>query len=191
MGFQPTLLNLPAAQVPRSQTPCLAIIRDQPAVIYRIEKGEVLAVLPEFGRVSLSLEEWIGGQAGVQLLMVAPGRDSQQRKLGFSWFCLSFVNTVAVLSRCWLPRLVLQLLGLASPLIIQQIIDKVIAQQNFDTLYVLGALLLAVAAFQGILSAVRTYLCGHYKPYRYRSWWRGDSTSVASSTSLLRQTSRR
>ena len=54
--------------------------------------------------------------------------------------------------------LVLQLLGLASPLIIQQIIDKVIAQQNFDTLYVLGALLLAVAAFQGILSAVRTYL---------------------------------
>ena len=73
VGFQPTLLNLPAAQVPRSQTPCLAIIRDQPAVIYRIEKGEVLAVLPEFGRVSLSLEEWIGGQAGVQLLMVAPG----------------------------------------------------------------------------------------------------------------------
>ena len=47
---------------------------------------------------------------------------------------------------------------MASPLIIQQIIDKVIAQQNFDTLYVLGALLLAVAAFQGILSAVRTYL---------------------------------
>jgi len=54
--------------------------------------------------------------------------------------------------------LVLQLLGLASPLIIQQIIDKVIAQQNFDTLYVLGMLLLLVSVFQGLLGAVRTYL---------------------------------
>ena len=39
MGFQPTLLNLPASQVPRAQTPRLAIIRDQPSLIYRIEKG--------------------------------------------------------------------------------------------------------------------------------------------------------
>ena len=89
MGFQPSLLNLPAAQVPRAQTPCLAIIRDQPAIIYRIEKGEALAVLPEFGRVCIALEEWIDDQPGVQLLAVVPGRDAQQRKLGFSWFFAS------------------------------------------------------------------------------------------------------
>ena len=158
MGFQPTLLNLPAAQVPRAQTPCLAIIRDQPAIIYRIEKGEILAVLPEFGRVRLTLEEWIGEQVGVQLLSVAPGRDAQQRKLGFSWFLPQLRKYRRSLIEVLVASLVLQLLGLASPLIIQQIIDKVIAQQNFDTLYVLGALLLSVAAFQGILSAVRTYL---------------------------------
>ena len=102
MGFQPTLLNLPAAQVPRAQTPCLAIVRDQPAIIYRIEKGEVLAVLPEFGRVRITIGEWIGDQEGVQLLSVAPGRDAQQRKLGFRWFCLNFANTGAALSRFWL-----------------------------------------------------------------------------------------
>ena len=158
MGFQPTLLNLPAAQVPRAQTPCLAIIRDQPAIIYRIENGEILAVLPEFGRVRLTLEEWIGEQVGVQLLSVAPGRDAQQRKLGFSWFLPQLRKYRRSLIEVLVASLVLQLLGLASPLIIQQIIDKVIAQQNFDTLYVLGALLLSVAAFQGILSAVRTYL---------------------------------
>ena len=158
MGFQPTLLNLPAAQVPRAQTPCLAIIREQPAMIYRIEKGEVLAVLPEFGRVRLTLEEWIGDQEGVQLLAVAPGRDAQQRKLGFRWFLPQLRKYRRSLIEVLVASLVLQLLNLASPLIIQQIIDKVIAQQNLDTLYVLGALLLAVAAFQGILSAVRTYL---------------------------------
>ena len=158
MGFQPTLLNLPAAQLPRAQTPCLAIIRDQPSIIYRINKDEVLAVLPEFGRVRLSLDEWISDETGVQLLAVAPGRDAQQRKLGFSWFLPQLQKYRRSLIEVLVASLVLQLLTLASPLIIQQIIDKVIAQQNFDTLYVLGALLLAVAAFQGILSAVRTYL---------------------------------
>ena len=158
MGFQPTLLNLPSAQVPRAQTPCLAIIRDQPAMIYSIEKGEVLAVLPEFGRVRLTLDEWIGDQPGVQLLAVTPGRDAQQRKLGFRWFLPQLRKYRRSLIEVLVASLVMQLLSLASPLIIQQIIDKVIAQQNLDTLYVLGALLLAVAAFQGIISAVRTYL---------------------------------
>ena len=65
-------------------------------LIYRIENGEVLAVLPEFGRVRLTLDEWIGEQSGVQLLAVTPGRDAQQRKLGFSWFRLSSASIAAV-----------------------------------------------------------------------------------------------
>ena len=40
----------------------------------------------------------------------------------------------------------------------QQIFDKVIAQQNLDTLYTLGLILLGVSLFQGLISAVRTYL---------------------------------
>ena len=40
----------------------------------------------------------------------------------------------------------------------QQIFDKVIGQQNLDTLYTLGLILLLVSLFQGLLGAVRTYL---------------------------------
>ena len=40
----------------------------------------------------------------------------------------------------------------------QQIFDKVIVQQNLDTLYTLGLVLLGVSLFQGLLGAVRTYL---------------------------------
>jgi ATP-binding cassette subfamily B protein len=54
--------------------------------------------------------------------------------------------------------LVLQLLNLAQPLVMQQIFDKVIGQQNLDTLYTLGLILLLVSLFQGLLGAVRTYL---------------------------------
>ena len=57
-----------------------------------------------------------------------------------------------------LASLVLQLLNLAQPLVMQQIFDKVIGQQNLDTLYTLGLILLLVSLFQGLLGAVRTYL---------------------------------
>ena len=47
-----------------------------------------------------------------------------------------------------LASLVLQLLNLAQPLVMQQIFDKVIGQQNLDTLYTLGFILLLVSLFQ-------------------------------------------
>ena len=40
----------------------------------------------------------------------------------------------------------------------QQIFDKVIVQQNLDTLYTLGIVLLGVSLFQVFFGAVRTYL---------------------------------
>ena len=40
----------------------------------------------------------------------------------------------------------------------QQIFDKVIVQQNLDTLYTLGIVLLGVSLVQGLIKAVRTYL---------------------------------
>ena len=54
--------------------------------------------------------------------------------------------------------LLAQLFGLAIPLLIQQIIDKVLTQGNLSTLNVLGSLMIVLALFQGILSALRTYI---------------------------------
>jgi len=158
MGFRASMLDVPAHQLHRATTPCLVIVRDQPAVIYKVVKGEALAVLPEYGRVQLPLSELAGGEGAVRMLVVSPGRDAQKRKLGFSWFLPQLRKYRRSLIEVLVASLMLQLLNLANPLIIQQIIDKVIAQQNLDTLYVLGVLLLVVAAFQGLIGAVRTYL---------------------------------
>ena len=48
-----------------------------------------------------------------------------------------------------LASLFIQLFQLANPLLIQQIIDKVINQSNLSALQVLGAALVASALFQG------------------------------------------
>jgi ATP-binding cassette subfamily B protein len=51
-----------------------------------------------------------------------------------------------------------QLFALLNPLLIQQIIDAVIAQGNLKSLNVLGALLVAMAVAEAILGSLRTYL---------------------------------
>ena len=54
--------------------------------------------------------------------------------------------------------LLAQLFGLAIPLLIQQIIDKVLSQGNLSSLNVLGTLMVVLAVFQGMLMALRTYI---------------------------------
>jgi subfamily B ATP-binding cassette protein HlyB/CyaB len=158
MGFVGTISDLPEAQLPRLPFPCLAILCDQPAVLHDVSHDSVKAVVPEYGPVTLPLAELTGGSGGARILSLAPGRESQRRKLGFSWFFPQLRKYRRSLIEVLVASLVLQLLNLAQPLVMQQIFDKVIGQQNLDTLYTLGIVLLGVSLFQGLLSAVRTYL---------------------------------
>ena len=62
MGFTGTLVSLPEAKLARAPFPCIAWIEDQPAVLFSITQGEVKAVLPEYGRVQFSMDDWLEGR---------------------------------------------------------------------------------------------------------------------------------
>ena len=158
MGFLGTLADVPEAQLHRLPFPCFALVLGQPAMIHDITRTEVRAVVPEYGSLLLPLSELLQGNAGVRILTLAPGRDSQRQKLGFGWFLPQIRKYRRSLIEVLVASLVMQLLNLAQPLVLQQIFDKVIGQQNLDTLYTLGIILLGVSLFQGLIGAVRTYL---------------------------------
>ncbi|QNI83970.1 ABC multidrug efflux transporter [Synechococcus sp. PROS-7-1] len=157
-SFRVNQVDIAVHQIHRASTPCVALVQNQPTVLYKVVAGEVLGVIPEFGRVRFPVSELGAPNEGLRMLVVTPGADSQRRKLGFGWFLPQLRKYRRSLIEVLVASLILQLLTLANPLIIQQIIDKVIAQQNLDTLYVLGMLLLIVSVFQGLLGALRTYL---------------------------------
>ena len=141
MNFTGTLADLPEAQVIRASVPCIAVISGQPSLIHEIRSGEIFAVIPEYGSVRLPLSELLGDEGGARVLLLNPGRDAQQRKLGLSWFYPQIRKYRRSLLEVLMASLVLQLLNLAQPLVMQQIFDKVIGQQNLDTLYTLGLIL--------------------------------------------------
>ena len=58
----------------------------------------------------------------------------------------------------FISSLLAQVFGLAIPLLLQQIIDKVLTQGNLSSLNVLGSAMVIMALFQGILQALRTFI---------------------------------
>ncbi|CAM3196887.1 RTX-I toxin determinant B [Sphingomonas antarctica] len=102
-------------------------------------------------------------QFGGDVLMVST-RDNlvgTQRKFGLSWFLPLVVKYRHALRDVLVASFVLQLLGLATPLLFQIIIDKVLTNQTISTLEVVIFAMVAVAVWETIMGAMRTWLLAH------------------------------
>ncbi|KHG41490.1 peptidase domain-containing ABC transporter [Aphanizomenon sp. UHCC 0183] len=86
---------------------------------------------------------------------------SQQEKFNLAWFTPAVWKYRGLLGEVLLASFTLQLLGLASPLITQVIIDKVMVQESLATLDVMAIALLFVATFESILGMLRLFIFTH------------------------------
>ena len=73
----------------------------------------------------------------------------------FTWFIPAVVKYRRALIDVLLISLVLQLIGLATPLFFQVVMDKVLVNQAMKTLHVIGIGLIGAIIFEAILSAIR------------------------------------
>ncbi|MDX1253001.1 MAG: peptidase domain-containing ABC transporter [Gammaproteobacteria bacterium] len=85
----------------------------------------------------------------------------QKRPFGFSWFIPELLRHKSLWRDILLASLAIQLVGLATPLFTQVIIDKVIAHHSESTLIVLGVALVAFMLFTSVMSWLRQYLVLH------------------------------
>ncbi len=160
VGLKPQLAKVPASSMGR--LPRLAIInwRGGFAVVYETSPSEyVLGVPAENKIVRHSPETFaeIWGPEG-EVLLVETTEQTPQQKFGLAWFVPSLKKYRGTLSLVLVASLFVQIFGLANPLMVQVIIDRVIMQNSIDTLHVLGVFLVVVAVFEAILTSLRTYL---------------------------------
>lgn len=90
-----------------------------------------------------------------------PGFDAEQKAFGFRWFIPELLKHRAIWRDVLLASLAIQLVGLATPLFTQVIIDKVVVHQTHSTLIVLGIALLIFMIFTAGMSWLRQYLVLH------------------------------
>ncbi|KAB2912149.1 MAG: peptidase domain-containing ABC transporter [Dechloromonas sp.] len=90
-----------------------------------------------------------------------PGFESEKTGFGFKWFIPELLKHKAIWRDVLLASLAIQLVGLATPLFTQVIIDKVIVHQTHSTLLALGVALVMFMLFTSGMSWLRQYLVLH------------------------------
>ncbi|MEQ8540174.1 MAG: peptidase domain-containing ABC transporter [Coleofasciculus sp. D1-CHI-01] len=167
IGLHAQLVNVPPQSISRLQTPALVPWYEGFAVLYEAKPRELLLGVPELGIVRRkpadlldSLPRSEDGQSpeAIPVLLVQRTKHTPKQRFGLQWFLPSLVRYRRVLILVFIASFFVQLFGLANPLMIQVIIDKVIVQNSIDTLHVLGAFLVIIAVFEALLTSFRTYL---------------------------------
>lgn len=87
--------------------------------------------------------------------------EAQKKTFGFAWFVPELLRHKALWRDILLASLAIQVVGLATPLFTQVIIDKVIAHHTQSTLVVLGVALVVFMLFTTGMSWLRQYLVLH------------------------------
>ncbi|MEG4529633.1 peptidase domain-containing ABC transporter [Microcoleus sp. D2_18a_D3] len=159
IGLTPQLAQVPAEAINRIKAPVMIKWETSFAIIYSITEQELVLATPEKGLMRKRIPQFkeIWGESGEVLLLQAP-QVEQKEQFSFWWFVPALMEHKTVFFEVLLASFFVQLFGLANPLISQVIIDKVLGQRSIDTLDILGAFLLGVALFEGLLNGLRTFL---------------------------------
>ena len=159
LGLHVSGVRLPAVMGTRLQTPALVPWQGGFALVHQSHARGMVLASPKDGWVELSPAEIAEHYPeGIELLLMERSNTTPEQRFGFSWFWPALRRHRTVLLQVLLASFVVQLFGLANPLLIQVIIDKVISQRSLDTLQVLGAALVVVTLMEGVLGSLRTFL---------------------------------
>ncbi len=110
---------------------------------------------------------WLGNEPGPRargtavLVTTREGLPTGERRFGIGWFIPVVIKYRRLLGEVLLASLVLQILALATPIFFQLIIDKVLVHGTMSTLHVLLFGFIAVAVFETMMGALRTYMFAH------------------------------
>ncbi|MGC6482902.1 MAG: ABC transporter transmembrane domain-containing protein [Synechococcus sp.] len=159
LGLHVSGARVAAAMGTRLQTPTLIPWGDSFAIVARSNQAGLTLASPKDGIIDLKPEQLDENfPEGIDLLLLERTNTTPNETFGPSWFWPALKRHRGVLIQVLVASFVVQLFALANPLLIQVIIDKVIAQRSLDTLQVLGIALVVVTLLEGVLGSLKTFL---------------------------------
>lgn len=159
LGMTCELAEISSQHLTSLEAPAILFLNEVPIVYYGLRKGQVIISHPHFGIQRISSTE-LQGQLGDKVRFLLPRRliSTPTSRFGWNWFTPLLKKYKKALLLVFISSLMAQMFGLAIPLLLQQIIDKVLSQGNLSSLNVLGSTMIVMALFQGCLQALRTYI---------------------------------
>ena len=121
-------------------------------LIQRLGEGPKLLPLADF------LELWTGE---LVFLTSKASFASETAQFDFTWFVPAIVKYRKLLGDVLLMSFVLQLIGLATPMFFQVVMDKVLVNQAMKTLNVIAIGLICATVFEALLTGLRSWIFAH------------------------------
>jgi subfamily B ATP-binding cassette protein HlyB/CyaB len=152
------------AYLHKTQLPAIVECRNNKFVIVgRVSNEGALIHAPSVGRPEAVTRdqfeaEWTGR---IVLMTRRASLGDLARRFDVSWFVQAMKKYRRMFVEVLIASFFLQLFALATPLFFQVVTDKVLVHRGFSTLDVLFVGLVAVAIFEVVLGALRTYVFAH------------------------------
>ncbi|EAU71099.1 cyclic nucleotide-binding domain (cNMP-BD) protein [Synechococcus sp. BL107] len=159
LGLNCQLANVDKKYFLSIEAPAIFLLEEIPVVLFSNSGKNIILGHPHKGLISIT-EKDLQDKLGDTLRFALPRRigTTPRSRFGWSWFTPLISKYRKSLILVFAASLFAQLFGLMIPLLIQQIIDKVLTQGNLSSLNVLGSVMILLALFQGLLTALRTYI---------------------------------
>ena len=146
-------------QLHKLELPALILMGDELIMLTAATEDSCEIAVPSKGIADLGVSDLPhNDEDKLEILLVTKTDQTPEDNFSLKWFLPSLGKYRVVLTEVLLSSLFVQLFGLANPLLIQQIIDKVIINNAPSALGTLGSLLILFTLIEVALQSVRTFL---------------------------------
>ena len=150
LGMSSQLAKTATTYIDSVEAPAVLFLENIPVVFYGTKKGKIIIGHPHHGIQRLTIDEFTTKlDAEFRFMLPRRAAATPTTRFGWGWFTPLLKKYKKSLILVFVTSLLAQLFGLAIPLLIQQIIDKVLSQGNLSSLNVLGTAMIVMALFQG------------------------------------------
>lgn len=160
LGLRVLLVSFPWDRLGRVPVPAVLERDGQFALLEGVETDGRLRLLePELGPIRLdaaALGRAWGGS--IPVLVLQRKQDAKQQRFSWGWYAPFLGEHRRALVEVLAVSVVINLLNLATPLGLQQLIDQVVHQDNLNALISISAALLLAAIVRGLLKTLRGYI---------------------------------
>ena len=132
-------------------------------VVYRITKDRAIVSDPQIGRRMLTRPEFVAGWTGYTILLTPTAKFKQAPEAKQNlWKYVELLKPHwLVLLEIFIASLMIQIIGLFSPIFTQVLLDRVVVQRSVSTLIAVGIGLIIFRLFRIAISSLRRYLLYH------------------------------
>ncbi len=171
-GAEPAAADAAQADASGAGLECDATSFLVPVLIFKAEAGRILYFAPRSNQAAVVTPEEFAQRFEPGHLLVARdaapavGIDAEglalpRKPFGFGWFVPELMKHKGIWRQVLVASLAIQLVGLATPLFTQVIIDKVVVHHTESTLWAVGVALAMFMLFSAVMTWLRQYLVLH------------------------------